>query len=278
VSAKGPARAGEAAFFDLDKTVIAKAAMAAFRGPLRAGGLLDRRGLLRAGLAQLVYLHLGASEHRVERIRDAVLRLTKGWSRDEVVAIVEETLELVVEPLIYAEALELIDHHHEMGRLVVIVSASPEELVAPLGRHLGVDETIASKAALDAEGRYTGEMSFYAYGPLKVEAMRELAERRGIDLRRSYAYSDSVSDLPMLEAVGHPVAVNPDRPLARVARDRGWEVRSFARPVPVRLGGRLRARVGPMGSLPRQRAVASAAALALAAAALAAWGMRARRG
>lgn len=275
-SAGGTAVPGgrEAAFFDLDKTVIAKAAMAAFRGPLQAGGLLDRRGLLRAGLAQLVYLHLGASEHRIERIRDAVLRLTKGWPREEVVAIVEETLELVVEPIIYAEALELIEQHHEAGRVVVIVSASPEELVGPLGRHLGVDETIASRAALDEAGRYTGEMSFYSYGPFKAEAMRDLAGSHGIDLARSYAYSDSVSDLPMLEAVGNPVAVNPDRVLGRVARERGWEVRTFARPVPVRLGGRLRDRVP--STTRRQRAVASMAALSAALLAVA-WGIRAWR-
>jgi len=263
----------EAAFFDLDKTVIAKAAMAAFRGPLQAGGLLDRRGLLRAALAQLVYLHLGASEHRVERIRDAVLRLTKGWSQHEVVTIVEETLELVVEPIIYAEALELIDEHHAAGRLVVLVSASPEELVGPLGRHLGVDHTIASKAALDVLGRYTGEMSFYSYGPFKADAMAELATRVGIDLGRSYAYSDSVSDLPMLEAVGHPIAVNPDRVLARVAKDRQWEVRTFARPVPVRLDGKFRDRVR---STPRQRTWASWVGLGVVALGGAAWALRGR--
>ncbi len=270
-----PSAGLEAAFFDLDKTVIAKAAMAAFRGPLRAGGLLDRRGLLRAGLAQLVYLHLGASENRVERIRDAVLRLTRGWSRDQVSAIVEETLELVVEPIIYAEALELIEQHHDEGRLVVIVSASPEELVVPLGRHLGVDETIASQAALDEAGRYTGEMAFYSYGPLKVEGMRALAQRRGIDLARSYAYSDSVSDLPMLEAVGHPVVVNADRLLARVARERNWEARTFARPVPVRLGGRWREAVAAQAAQ-RQREMA-AGAVAVSVVAVVAWGRRARR-
>lgn len=265
----------QAAFFDLDKTVIAKAAMAAFRGPLRAGGLLDRRALLRAGLAQLVYLHLGASEHRVERIRGAVLRLTKGWEKDEVVEIVEETLEFVVEPIIYAEALELIGQHRAAGHLVVIVSASPEELVGPLGRHLGVDEVIASKAEVDEDGRYTGEMSFYSYGPYKADAMRELAARHGVDLERSYAYSDSVSDLPMLEAVGQAVAVNPDRVLARIARERGWEVRHFVRPIPVSLGSRLRDRVRT--TRPR-RAAASVLGAAVAAVAIAlTWTTRSKK-
>ncbi|MDA8297836.1 MAG: HAD-IB family hydrolase [Actinomycetota bacterium] len=231
----------QAAFFDLDKTVIDKAAMSAFRGPLHHGGLLSRRALLRAALAQLVYLHLGASEHRLERIRGSVLKLTKGWERAHVSAVVAETLELVAEPIIYAEALELIDEHHRAGRLVVLVSASPEELVVPLGGHLGVDQVIASRAAVDEHGCYTGEMAFYAYGPHKAHAMAELAAAEDLDLSGSFAYSDSVSDLPMLEAVGHPVAVNPDRALTKVARERGFEVRRFERPV--RLRQRMRERV-----------------------------------
>ncbi len=257
-------RGVEAAFFDLDKTVIAKAAMAAFRRPLYHGGLLDRRSVLRAGLAQLVYLHLGASEQRLERIRSSVLRLTKGWERDQVVALIAETLELVVEPIIYAEALELINAHQAAGRLVVIVSASPEEIVAPLGRHLGVDAVIASRAAVDEEGRYTGRMAFYAYGHYKAEAMRALASSEHIDLSASFAYSDSATDLPMLEAVGHPVAVNPDRVLARIARERGFELLRFERPVHLRDAVRTRVQDVQM----RPALAVSAVALALAAGAL----------
>jgi phosphoserine phosphatase len=148
--------------------------------------------------------------------------------------IVEEALESVVAPIVYAEALELIRAHRQAGLLVVIVSASPEEIVAPLARYLGVDEAIASQPHVDNEGRYTGTMAFDAFGPAKVAAMHALARDHGIDLGASYAYSDSATDVPMLEAVGHPVVVNPDRELARVAAERGWEVRAFARPVQVR--------------------------------------------
>jgi HAD superfamily hydrolase (TIGR01490 family) len=224
----------EAAFFDLDKTVIAKAAMSAFRGPLYAEGLLSRRSIVRAVFTHVVYLQLGANEQRLARIRESLLKLTKGWERDKVVAVVEETIEEAVDPIIYAEAMDLIEQHHEHGRLVVIVSASPEEIVRPLGRYLGVDETIASRAEVDEEGRYTGSMAFYAYGPYKATAMRELAQHHHLDLGGSYAYSDSYTDLPMLEAVGHPVAVNPDRVLSRIARERSWEVRHFVRPVRLR--------------------------------------------
>jgi len=224
----------EAAFFDLDKTVIARASMVAFGRPFYRHGLISRRLLVRGLWGQLVYLYLGADEERLARMRESVLALTKGWQQSQVRRIVREALTDVVTPIIYAEALELIEEHRLAGRRVFIVSASPEEIVEPLADHLEVDEAIASRARIDGEGCYTGEMEFYAYGEKKAVAMREVAEREGIDLSESWAYSDSATDLPMLEAVGHPVVVNPDRDLARIARERQWEVRKFERPVRLR--------------------------------------------
>ena len=133
----------------------------------------------------------------------------------------------------YTEAVELIESHQEAGRRVYLVSASPEEIVMPLARHLGVDAAIASRAQINAEGRYTGEVEFYAAGEHKVAAILEEAERYDLDLDGSFAYSDSVTDLPMLETVGHPVAVNPDRALLKEATSRGWEIRVFERPQPL---------------------------------------------
>ena len=223
-----------AAFFDLDKTVIAKASIAAFGRPFRRGGLISRRTVARAVVGQLVYLQFGASEQKLERIRESLLLLTKGWERDRVAEIVRETLLETIEPIIYREALDLMERHHEAGDLVYLVSAAPEEIVRPLAYLLWVDGAVASVAEVDGEGRYTGRMAYYAYGPAKAAAVRRLAEGERIDLAISTAYSDSVTDVPMLEAVGHPVAVNPDRALARVARERGWEVREFTNPVRVR--------------------------------------------
>ena len=240
--------------------------MAAFGRPLYREGLIPRRILLRALWAQVVYLQLGASEEKMAKVRESVLRLTRGWDQARVRAIVRETLDEVIEPIIYAEAAELIEQHRAEGRRVVLVSASPEEVVQPLAGYLGVD-AIASRASVDADGRYTGEMEFYAYGPFKAEAMRELAGRDGIDLSESYAYSDSYTDAPMLEAVGHPVAVNPDRVLLRLARENGWEVRNFARPV------RLRDRV-PVP--PARPTAAVAATLALGVAGALGWRWRAK--
>jgi HAD superfamily hydrolase (TIGR01490 family) len=227
----------DAAFFDLDKTVIAKASMVAFSRPFYNEGLISRRHVARALWGQLVFMQLGASEQKLARIRESMLRLTRGWDQDRVRQIVRETLESVVEPIVYAEAAELIAQHRAAGRRVYLVSASPTELVEPLAEYLGVDDAIATRARVDEEGRYTGEVAFYAYGPYKAEAMRMLAEEQGIDLASSYAYSDSYTDAPMLEVVGHPVAVNPDRVLRKLAEERGWEIRIFSRPVPLRERG-----------------------------------------
>jgi HAD superfamily hydrolase (TIGR01490 family) len=252
-----------AAFFDLDKTVIAKASIAAFGRPFYQGGLINRRLVVRAVVSQIVYLHLGASEQKLARVRESMLTLTKGWDREQIRDIVREALEETVEPIIYAEALDLIEAHRAAGHKVYLVSASPEEIVQPLADHLGVDGAIASRAVVDEEGRYAGEMEFYAYGPFKAEAMEALALAEGLDLSESSAYSDSYTDLPMLEAVGHPVAVNPDRVLAKVAREREWEVMQFTKPV------RLRDRV----SVPSLPLTATAAGVTAAASlgALVAW-------
>lgn len=224
----------EAAFFDLDKTVIARAALVAFSRPLHRAGYLSRWLVLRALYGHFVFQYLGADDERMARMRESALRVTRGWSQAHIKALVTETLDDVVDPIVYAEALELIRQHQAAGRRVYLISASPEEIVAPLGHHLGVDQTIATTCRLDDEGRYTGEVDLYAYGPFKAEAIAAEAERHGIDLSSSYAYSDSATDVPMLRAVGHPVAVNPDRELLKVAQAEGWEVQVFTRPISMR--------------------------------------------
>lgn len=247
----------EAAFFDLDKTVIAKASMVAFGPPLLKAGMISRRLMARAIWSQLVFHYLGADEDRMRKFRESALRITRGWDQDRIRSLVGDTLIEVIEPIVYDEALELMREHQRAGRKVFIVSASPHEIVAPLGGYLGVDGVIATRARIDDDGRYTGEVDFYSYGPYKADAILEVANWEGIDLRRSYAYSDSITDLPMLEVVGRPVVVNPDRDLARVARDREWEVRVF------RIGVPLRERV----SMPPPRIAAALATSALVAAA-----------
>lgn len=220
-----------AAFFDLDKTVIAKSSLVALGPELHARGLLHRRTLIRAGLAQLWFLRFGADDKRLERVRASVLKVTRGWDRDEVRQLVKETINEAIEPLIYAEALELIDFHLAHGEEVYLVSSAPAEIVEPFAELLGITGAISSTSTFDEYGKFTGEMVFFAQGANKAVAIRDLAERRGIDLAESYAYSDSETDVPMLEVVGHPYAVNPDRQLARIAHERQWPILTFSHPV-----------------------------------------------
>ncbi|MEZ5168105.1 MAG: HAD-IB family hydrolase [Acidimicrobiales bacterium] len=234
--ANGAPEPVEAAFFDLDKTVIAKAAMLAFGPRLQQAGLLNRWLVVRALWGQIVFRYLGADEHRMQKMRETALRIAVGWEQEKISSLVDAALTDVIDPLVYEEALELIASHRDAGRRVYLVSASPEEIVMPLARHLGVDDAIATRATIDADGRYTGEVEFYSAGVHKVEAIEREAATYTLDLTRSFAYSDSITDLPMLEAVGHPVAVNADRALLREAEARGWEIRTFEHPRPLREG------------------------------------------
>ncbi|SHN02833.1 HAD-superfamily subfamily IB hydrolase, TIGR01490 [Cryptosporangium aurantiacum] len=225
-----PAAARSAAFFDLDKTVIAKSSALAFGRPFYQGGLITRRAMLRSAYAQLMFQRAGADEAQMARIRDSVTAMITGWNVSQVRQIVAETLHELIEPTIYAEAAALIGEHRAAGRDVVIVSTSGEEVVAPIGALLGVDRVVATRMAV-VDGHYTGEIEYYAAGPAKAAAIRDLAESEGYDLADCYAYSDSVSDVPMLETVGHPFAVNPDRGMRKAAAERGWPTLVFRRPV-----------------------------------------------
>ena len=235
-----PARTGArsqakrpAAFFDLDKTVIAKSSALVFSRPLYRSGLINRRDVLRSAYAQFVYVLGGADHDQMERMREYLSALTEGWDADQLREIVAEALQEAVEPIIYEEAANLIDEHHAAGRDVVIVSSSGQEIVELIGAMLGADHSIGTRVAI-VDGQYTGQIEFYAYAENKAQAMRDLADERGYDLSQSYAYSDAATDLPMLESVGFPSVVNPDRPLRREAMARDWPILTFSKPVPLR--------------------------------------------
>ncbi|MEU1269980.1 HAD family hydrolase [Streptomyces sp. NPDC005799] len=248
-----------AAFFDLDKTVIAKSSTLTFGKSFYQGGLINRRAALRTAYAQFVFLVGGMDHDQMERTREYLSQLVRGWNVQQVKEIVAETLHSLIDPIIYDEAASLIEEHHTAGRDVVIVSTSGAEVVEPIGELLGADRVVATRMVVGEDGCYTGEVEYYAYGPTKAEAVRELAESEGYDLERCYAYSDSATDLPMLRAVGHPHAVNPDRALRREALARGWPILDFHRPV------RLKQRI-PTFSVPPRPALVAVAAIGAAAA------------
>jgi HAD superfamily hydrolase (TIGR01490 family) len=251
-----------AAFFDLDKTIIATSSALAFSKSFYAGGLINRRSVLRSAYAQFVFLAGGADHDQMEKMREYLSRMVTGWPVETVSEIVNDTLHHIVEPLVYDEAVSLIEDHHLAGRDVIIVSASGREMVDPIGEMLGVDAVIATQLAIE-EGRYTGEIDFYAYAENKAAAMTELAATRGYDLARSYAYSDSITDVHMLEVVGHPHVVNPDKELRRVALERGWPVLDFSRPVALRSRMRLPQGRGTLVALAAGSAVVVGSALYL---------------
>jgi HAD superfamily hydrolase (TIGR01490 family) len=251
-----------AAFFDLDKTVIARSSTLAFSRPLYAGGLINRRAVLRSTYAHFMYLVGGADHDQMERMRGYLSSLVSGWDVQQVRDIVAETLLEIIEPVVYHEAITLIAEHHAAGRDVVIVSTSGAELVEPIAHLLGADAVIATRMAV-RDGRYTGEIDFYAYRENKASAILELAAERGYDLEASYAYSDSVTDVPMLETVGHPFAVNPDRALRREAVVRSWPVLDFTHPAPLRR--RLADRFDHVPKAPSRALVPAVAALGVTA-------------
>ena len=245
----------EAAFFDLDKTIVSRSSSLALSRPMYRAGLVSRTAILRGAYAQLVYLLVGADERKMEKAKEAMLALSRGWEQSTVEELVADVLIRVIDPFVYQEALDLIALHRALGRRVYIVSSSPEEVVRPLAAHFDITDVIATRAEV-IDGRYTGELAFYCYGEGKADAIREAAEAQNIDLSRSYAYSDSVTDLPMLREVGHPVAVNPDRELRREAEANGWQIRDFRRPV------RMRTRFAGVPRPPTPIAAAIAAAIA----------------
>src|SRR6266508_1599992 len=185
-----------AAFFDLDKTIIAKSSTLAFSKPFHAGGLINRRVVLRSTYAQFVFLLGGADHDQMERMRQYLSSMVTGWDVQTVRDIVAETLHHIVDPIVYDEAVTLIEQHRAEGRDVVIVSSSGYEVVEPIGRLLGADRVIATKMVV-ADGKYTGEIEHYVYGPEKARAVVEFAATEGYDLASSFAYSDSVTDKPM---------------------------------------------------------------------------------
>ena len=262
----GPAPTGHraAAYFDLDKTILATSSTWALGTPMRRSGLISSRALAYGLIAQIPYLLVGAGTQRSSSLMEHLALMSAGISRRDLVEVVEGALTTAIEPAVYAEALDLIEGHRRAGHDVVVVSASISEMVTPIARLVGADRAVATHMEVGEDGLFTGRISRSMLHSEKVVALREDAAAHGIDPARCWAYSDSISDEPMLSAVGHPVAVNPDRDLRRLAQERDWPVRDFARPV------RLRPRWEPPSLSTRASVIAHVAGV-LAVGGTAAW-------
>lgn len=222
----------QGAFFDLDKTIIARSSVLAFATPFARAGLMSKSTLLKSIYSQLLFSLSSADADKTEKLRAQLSEMVAGWPIDEVKEVVNETLHKLIEPIIFEEALDLIEEHQSAGREVVIVSSSGEEVVRPIAKLLGVTSVIATRMRIE-EGKYTGEIEYYAFGQAKADAIIEFAREHNIDLADSVAYSDSMTDVPMLSCVGRAYAVNPDKDLRRVAIEKGWKVLIFKQPVSI---------------------------------------------
>lgn len=212
-----------AVFFDLDKTLVAGSSGFYWARAAAAQGLISRRRLAADGWENLKFRIHGSTDESTQRVWDRVGQLIAGQRVRDFERLSPRVLAGVL-PRVYPRMLALAWEHQDAGRPIYIVTASSQETAEMIASVLHFDGGIGAPLEI-VDGRYTGRLA----GPMtyregKVAAIEQLAEREGLDLERSWAYSDSESDLPMLRAVGHPVAVNPDRALAAVAADEGWDV------------------------------------------------------
>jgi HAD superfamily hydrolase (TIGR01490 family) len=229
---------GGAAFFDLDKTLIEGSSAIHFGRAAYRAGMVSRRQLAGDAWANIRFRLNGSTDEGTEELKQRILGAISGWRVVDLARLGPDVLAGIL-PLIYRDVLAEAYAHQDAGRPVFIVTAASQELADTLARVLVFDGGIGMRSEVK-HGVYTGQAAGpFTYREGKAEAIRELAAERGIDLSKSYAYSDSESDLPMLRAVGHPVAVNPDTALARVARAEGWRVMRFDK-----LGRRLKVGAG----------------------------------
>ncbi len=217
-----------AAFFDLDRTLISGSSAFVLGVAAWRAGLVPPGQFGKDAMGAVAFRFTGASDDTSTGVRDRILGAVKGIRVDDLVALNAEIVPKLLAK-VRPEAQALVDRHRHAGRATYIVSASPVELVEPLAKALGMTAGIGTVSQI-ADGVYTGELAGpFCYGPGKVEAITDLAKWENLDLGQCYAYSDSASDLPMLEAVGHPVAVNPDAKLDRIARHNGWPIVVFSK-------------------------------------------------
>jgi HAD superfamily hydrolase (TIGR01490 family) len=226
---RAPAAGQAAAFFDLDRTLMEGSSAFQFGRAAYKAGLLSRRQLLSDAWANVKFRLRGASDESSHALRDRISHELQGTRVRDLERLGADVLSGIL-PRIYPQVLSLAHEHQDAGRRAYITTAASQELADILARVLALDGAIGSQFSEVVDGVFTGRPTgLFIYGGDKARAIRELAQREGIDLARSYAYSDSASDLPMLRLVGHPVAVNPDSDLARVAREEDWEVLRFDR-------------------------------------------------
>jgi HAD superfamily hydrolase (TIGR01490 family) len=219
--------ARSAAFFDLDRTLMAGSSGMAWVKASYDAGLISRSQMLRWVRDGLVFRLRGSTDQTTQEAMERIKEVLNGASARELERLGPRVLAEVL-PRIYPQMLDEVYSHRDQGRATFIVSAAGNDLVELVARVLGMEGGVGTRYEIDADGNFTGELDGpFMYGKGKLEGIRRFADDHEIDLSESWAYSDSASDLPMLRAVGSAVAVNPDAELAIVAREEGWQVMRF---------------------------------------------------
>jgi HAD superfamily hydrolase (TIGR01490 family) len=218
-----------AAFFDLDKTLMAGSSGMQFARVAARRRIVGRGQLARWAVEHLRYRLRGTTDERTAEVLRAARELIAGVPEKTIERMGPDVMAAIL-PRVYPQMLDEVYAHQDAGRATFIVSAAGNGVVESLAQVLGMEGGIGTRYEVGEKGEYTGRFEGpFVYGPGKVEAMQAFAAAHEIDLGASYAYSDSLSDLPMLRAVGNPVAVNPDPPLTEIAREEGWRVLRFER-------------------------------------------------
>lgn len=217
-----------AAFFDVDGTLLQGASLFHLARGLYGRGFFEARELRRFAWRQVQFRARGVEDpDALREARETALEFIRGRRVDELTRLTEEVFEAVLQDKVWPGTRALARRHVEAGQRVFLVTATPVEVAATIARMLGLTGALGTVAE-SVDGVFTGRLvGEVLHGTAKAEAVRVLAAREGLDLRSCAAYSDSSNDLPLLELVGHPCAINPDRRLRKLAQARHWRQRDY---------------------------------------------------
>ncbi|QPK94111.1 HAD-IB family hydrolase [Actinomyces sp. zg-332] len=210
-------------FFDLDKTILSTSSSMALRKPFVKAGITTRGKNFIGILSQLEYLLFGANDEKTEKMKERIANLSIGINIKQLEEITDKSFDKYIYPKCYSHMLDLIEIHKASHYETVLASASTEQIVKPIAKHLNMDHYLGTTLEVE-EDEFTGNVKRFMYSKEKAFAAKKLAEQNNWDLENSYAYSDSITDLPLLELVGNPVVVNPDKELERIAINRNWRI------------------------------------------------------
>ena len=234
-----------AAFFDLDKTLIPGSSLFLLARGLYKRDMFRVRDILRFGWGQMAFRLRGEAKRGMDMSRESTLDFVVGRKQEELLAWGDEIAKEQILPRVYEDIVRVINQHRKKGDLTFLITEAPIELANTIAQALSMTGAVGTVSEVDEDGNYTGRLvGAVTHGPEKAKAAAEIAERHGVELANAAAYSDSINDLPLLESVGHPHAVNPERELRRLALNRGWPIhelrtrrRALLVGIPAGLGG-----------------------------------------